>query len=483
MGDRRGVALSSKVLEAVREGRLEPLYLVHGDRVAAEPAAVRLAQALAERGDHEVEVVKRPPGLGHVLSGLKNLSLFSSGRTVVVVDSAVLADKGSAADLLDEAAAVEVGDADSDLTTEERRAAGLLFQALRLFGLDPAAGSPAAALGKLPAWALQGGKIFRARRKNRPRGKKQVADMASSLERLLEAARAAGLSGFAEGDVAELGELARGGFPEDHRIVLAESAVDFEHPLVKDLARRGALVDLGRVEAGRRGGFAGLEAIVSTLQEETGVGIARDALRELERRTLQKGEGRDREVRVDSTERFAAEYRKLASMADGSSIDRDLVEGGVEDRGDEDVWGLLDAVGEGRRGAAVDRLARILGSADDPVRTRLSIFGLLADYARHLTAVAGMARAAGVPRGEKNYKSFEARWAPKLQAKRPYGAQSPLHGLHTFRLHKAYLGASRIPSDRLERLPARVLEVETLIKGGSRQPDTVLAAFVAELAS
>ena len=475
------------MLEAVRSGRVEPLYLVRGDRVAAEPAAVRLGRALAESGEHEVEVVKRPAGLRDVLGSLRTLSLFGSGRTVVVVESAVLADKASAADLLDEAAQVEVEPGDGDLTTEERRAAGLLLQALRLFGQDPEAGAPAETLGSLPAWALQGGKRFRARRQNRPRGKKQVAEMAASLERLLAAAREAGLRGFAEGDLAELGELSRGGFPDGHRIVLAESVVDKDHPLVRDLAERGALIDLGRVSqvtrGANRGNWEGLGPIIETLAADTGVGIEGAALDELVRRTLQTGRGWNAEVKADSTERLAAEYRKLATMADGDRITRELVLEGVEDRGDQDFFGLLDAIGSGDASDATARLTRILAAADDPMATRLQLFTTLADFARLLTAVAGMARAAGVPRGVSSFDTFRNRWEQKLKQSRPYGAASPIDTkLHAYRLFKAYSAASRMSNERLGTLPVRTLETETLLKGGSRQPDTVLAAFVAELA-
>ena len=155
------------------------------------------------------------------------------------------------------AAEVDVAAVDAELTPEERRAAGLLYQALRLFGLDPEARAPEAALADLPAWALAGGRAFRARRRNRPRGKKQVAEMAERLARLLAAARAAGLAGFAEGDVAELGELARGGFPEGHRVVLAESVVDREHPLVAELAGAGSLGRSGAGRGGQRGAVRG----------------------------------------------------------------------------------------------------------------------------------------------------------------------------------------------------------------------------------
>jgi len=455
---------------------------VHGDRVVAEPAAVRIAQAIAECGGHEVEVVKRPPDLARLLGGLRTLSLFGTGRTVVVVESAVLADRSAAADLIDEAAEQTLPEPGSELSTAERRAAGCVLQALRLFGVETARGA-SAAIAALPEWALQGGRAFRAKRKNRPRGKRQVEELGDRLVAWLEAAREAELEGYAEGDAAELSELAAGRFPEGHTLVLAESSLALDHPVTRRVAERGALLDLGRVEAARRGGWEGLDTLVTTLQEETGVEIRRDARDELARRTLQSGPGRESAAKADSTERFAAEYRKLATLAAGDAIDRQLVEEGVEDRGDEDLWSLLDDIGDGNAARALHRLDRLVAAADDPVAARLGLFARLADFARNLTAVAGMARAVGVPRGESRYQTFQSRWAPKLKAPRPYGAASPLARVHDYPLHRAYLAASRLPSDLLGRLPARILEAELALKGGSRQPETVLAELVAELAT
>ena len=37
------------VLESIEAGRIRPLYLVTGDRVLAEPAAIQIGQALGQR--------------------------------------------------------------------------------------------------------------------------------------------------------------------------------------------------------------------------------------------------------------------------------------------------------------------------------------------------------------------------------------------------------------------------------------------------
>ena len=211
--------------------------------------------------------------------------------------------------------------------------------------------------------------------------------------------------------------------------------------------------------------------------------IARGAAEELARRTLrQSGGWGKRGVDAESTARFAGEYRKLAHQAGGGKITRRMVAESVEDRGEEDVWQILDAIGGGRATEALARYRRYLAGADDAMSARLSFFGLLAGFCRHLTAVAGVARLRGVPSGVANYNQFKSRWAPRLTGELEDG-KNPLAGLHPFRLHRAYLAASRMDRGVLERLPWLVLETEWRLKGESAEADVALADFMARLAS
>ena len=401
-----------------------------------------------------------------------------------------MADRNAAADLVDEAAAVlPLGVDDSnagELGGGEREAAARLVRALRLFSVDPAAGEPDAALAALPAWALEGGAAFRRGRSGRGRGKNQVAELREGLAALLAAARGAGIAGYAEGEVSELSAFAGGGAPDGHTLVLAERSADDDHPLVAGLAARGAVLRVGVLAEGRGGAWEGLELLAEELAGQTGVGIEPAALEELARRTLRgdadrKSKGADR----DSASRFAGEYRKLANLAAArgeSRIGRAMVAGAVADRGDEDVWKLLDAVGEGRADEALARLARLLAGADDPVAARLQFFALLAGFCRNLTAVRGLVELHGLRPDEGNYGRFKNALAPKLGAELTGGRRSPVAGMHPFRLHRAYLAAGRLPRGVAEKLPAWVLETELEIKGDSRDPDVALSHLVARLA-
>jgi DNA polymerase III delta subunit len=463
------------------------VVLVHGDLVLAEPAAERVAAALAEALGCASERHRRPPSLAPLLQDLRTYSLFAAAKAVLVVDSAVFADRGAAAELIDDAAEVlPVTVEDRPLSGKERQAASRLFQALHLFDLDPQAGPPERLLGELPAWAFEGGTSRRSRG-GRARGKKQAEDLRTNLAGLLEMARREGIQGAGEGDLAALADAIRGGLPEGHALILAERSVATDHPVVRLLAERKVVLGVGSVEAAERGGgWQGLDLLAAELERQTGVGIAGDALSELARRTLrQEGDRRGKGsagTDADSTARFAGEYRKLAHLASAiGKIERKLVAQSVEDRGEEDVWQLLDAVSAGRSGEALDRLHRLITGAEDPLNARLGFFSLFASFCRQLTAIRGMMRVSRIPPGEGNYARFRDRLAPALQGEVPGGGKNPLAGLHPFRLHKAYMAASRLPETVAVRLPADLLDTELQLKGESSEADTALATLVAKV--
>ncbi|MBW8874556.1 MAG: hypothetical protein JF614_06300 [Acidobacteria bacterium] len=477
-------------LSRLSRAPLPQVCLVQGDVVLAEPAAQRIARTLAQAvglPPEAVEMHRRPASLSSLLQDLRTFSLFMPGKVSLAVDSAVFADRNAAGDLIDDAAEV-VPLADSGLrplSGRERQAASRLLQALHLFDVDAQAGAPEKALGELPAWVFEGGKARRSGSGGKGRGKKQVEELRGALAGLLEAARREGLQGMGEGDLSELAEAVRGGLPPGHSLVLAESAVAADHPVVRLLQERGAVLSLGRVEADR-GSWQGLELLAGELERQTGVAITPDALTELARRTLrQESDGRGRStggVDSDSTARLAGEYRKLANLVEAEGrIDRKLVEQTVEDRGEEDVWQLLDAIAAGRGGEALDRLHRLIGSAEDALAARLTFFSLLSSFCRQLVAIRGMMRVARVPAGEPNYARFKSQHAPALQGEIPIGGKNPLAGLHPFRLHRAYLAASRLPEPFLARLPSDLLDTELQIKGESGEADVALARLVARL--
>jgi DNA polymerase III delta subunit len=427
----------------------------------------------------EPRFVRRPDEIADVAADLRTFSLFSEGKVVAVVESGVFADRATAAELFDDVRqqlpwSGEAG----DLSGRARDAAARLLQVLRLFDLDPGQLGFERALAALPDSLLLG-KATRGGAKS----KSGAEEVRAGLLPLLAAAVGSGLRGLGESAASLVADLVRDGLPDRHALVLIESAVAEAHPLREALARREAVAFAGELTA-EKGKFEGLEALVAELERETGAGIERAALDALARRTL-RSEGASfgkTEIDPDSTARFAGEYRKLAALSGGATIRAAQVAQNVEDRGQEDVFQLLEAIGSGRPAEALARLDRYLGGAEDPVAGRLQFFGLLAGFCRHMVAIRGIAAAVGVPTGERDYSRFKARWVGKLQGEIPGLSKNPLAGLNPYRLYKEYLAACRVPATTLETLPSRVLETERRLKGDSGDPDAALAALILAIA-
>jgi DNA polymerase III delta subunit len=469
-----------RLLEAARAGGLPPVVLVRGDRVLAEPAARRLAAALGGLWGVEPSETRHPGDLAAVVDDLRTYSLFGTGKLVLAIETGILADRAAAADLLAELREALPWPGGEPLAGKTRDAALRLLQALRLFDLDPAAG--ARSLAGLPDAALVGGRV--------KGGKAAAEELRAQLEPLLAAALAAGLRGIGESELTLVSDALRDGLPERHVLVLVESAAPENHPLVATLGRRGAVVDAGRLEAAARGGgVVGLDRLAEELARETGTRIRREALDELARRTLRAEDfrrgGERGAIEADSTARLAAEYRKLATGTGGRAIELQDVGAQVEDRGDQDVWAIFDAIGAGRAGEALAGLERRLDGAEDRTAARLEFFSLLAGYARQLAAIRGLARATGAyaaGRAETSYPRFKERVAPSLQGRVEGLEKNPLAGIHEFRLHRAYLAAWRFSESEAARLPALVLATELRLKGDSGDPDAALAELVVRLA-
>jgi DNA polymerase III delta subunit len=470
-----------RVLERIKGGSSSPLFLVAGESVLAESSGQRIAAALASPLGARVETYRRPADLREIFADLRTFSLFGSAKVILVIESAVLSDRSAAAYLIDQAAEALPLAEGAELRSREREAAGRLLQVLRLFDADGSSASSREILQTLPGWVFEGGSVPGSKRKKRRRPKEQAESLVEQLEALLDLARRENLRGWAETDAADLGTVLKDGFPEGHFLVLCEAAVASDHPVVKSLKKADCLVEVAAVTFDQRGNWSGVNDLVAEFESETKCGIDRDAVEELVRRTLKQepgwGKGA-RSARADTTTRFAAEFRKLSLLAADGRITAALVRDAVKDRGEEDLWAILDAVGAGRSDEALSRLRRKIDGAEDSMSERLGFFSQLATFCRHLAAISGMAQATGMPLNERNYNRFKSDLASQLQGPVPGTEVSLLASLHPYRLHRAYLAASRFSSAELRRLPAVVLETEMRLKGESANPDAALAHLV-----
>jgi hypothetical protein len=404
-----------------------------------------------------------------IFDDLATYALFGGGKVRVVVDPVLLVGKGLVAELVAEARESAGGAAAvGALAGDQRTGALALLRALRLQGIDPLEGPPDAVIELLPKEAFG-------------RKSKGLAEAKAELAALLAAARRDGLVGWGDEAVERLATLVSSGLPRGHHLVLVERAVEAENPVVQTLDRLGAVVRLATVGAGRDGAWSGVNELAAELEQQTGAGIDHEALQELARRTLRTpGQRGQAGADVDSTARFAGEYRKLAGLSGGRAISRELVARTVADRGEEDVWKILDAVAEGRPAEAIGRLRRRLDTAEDRVGERLAIFSLLGSFCRQLVAIRGATDLLGL-RPERNYNRFKDSVAPKLQGPLPGVGENPLAGLHPFRLHRATQAALGLDRVAAARLPGKLLDTELALKGESGEPEIALVAFLADL--
>ncbi len=477
-------------VERIEGDDRQPLYLVIGEEVQAIREGTRIAEALASAAGCEVTVRNGASGaeLGSILADLFTYSLFEPAKIALVSGSAVFADRDAAADLIDEAAKAVVDDSGAvrplsdPLSSAERVAAGRLLQVLRLFGTGPLEGGAEEPISALPDWVLSGGKNYR-KGGRRGRLKKQKTELRKGLAALLGAARAEDLSGWSEGNLAELDRAAEGGLPEGHALVLVERSVDRDHPIVRRLGEREAAFAFDTLGLDRKGNPTGLDPIVAELARETGVSIDRAAAAELARRTLRTEGWGASEADAASAARFAAEYRKLAAgMPKGAGrINRDAVEESVVDRGEQDVWAVFNAMDSQKPGAAVAALRRYFDSAADPRGERFRFLSLLAGRCQQLVAVHGIAMAHGLPEAG-NFNGFKARVLPKLMAEWPDTTKKPtpwpLFNLYTAAM--ARRGPEAVAA--MGELPWKVLETELRLRGGTSEDDAALEALVLAVA-
>ena len=449
------------------------MLVVRGDLALAVPAAEKLVAALAAEWGVEPVRVRRPGELDGLAGDLRTYSMFAPGKLVVATATGALADRDAAAELMKEVEPVSVGSG-AELEGGAKESALRLLQVIRLHDLDPAGASPETVLAALPD-AVFGGKKAGAAEKAR-----------AELAPLLAAAVEAGLTGVGTGEASILADLVRDGLPERHLLLLVESAVAGQHPLVAALERRDAIVDAGRLEVEKGGHVAGLDRLFAELGRETGVAIAAEAARELARRTLRPEDARrggdPTAIDADSVARLSGEFRKLASLTGGKSIGIELVEENVDDRGREDGFKIPNALADGDAAAALGEIARRVRGADDPIAERLLLFGQIAKFARDLVAVHGLIAASGVEAGVTSYPRFKERIAPALKGKLEGVASNPFSRTHEFPLQRLYLAAGRRDGARLARLPALLLETERRIKGDADDPDAALALLAVEIA-
>ncbi len=366
--------------KAIAAGRLQPVYLVHGSRALAEPSGLRLAEALGKALGCAPQVVRRPDEIADVAADLRTFSLFADGKVVAVVESGVFADRATAATLFEEVRQqLPWSGGPDDLSGKARDAATRLLQVLRLFDLDPAALGFERAIAALPE-ALLAGKAARG-------GGKGKGGVGGDPGRAPAAARGGGRVGPARtrrerrfaGRRSRARRSAGAPRPGADRERRRRRAIRSSRR--SPAARRS--LSPARSRAGKQGGFDGLPALAGEL-------AARDRRGDRSRRARRRWRSgpcasrrglrrQGREIDADSMARFAGEYRKLAALSGGATIQ--LAPGREERRGSRPGGRLPDARRDRRRprrGGARAGSSAISAAPRIPLAARLHVLRQLA---------------------------------------------------------------------------------------------------------
>jgi len=169
-------------------------------------------------------------------------------------------------------------------------------------------------------------------------------------------------------------------------------------------------------------------------------------------------------------------------MPDGSRpIDRATVEEFVVDRGEENVWDVINAIEDQRLDRALALLRRYLDSSNDRARTRFSFLSLLAGRCQQLIVVHGVAMTQSLP-DVSSFAAFRSRVLRQLTAEMPPAARKtkpyPL-----FRIYRAAMARSSPEmTTALADLPWRILETEVRLRDGASDGDLALEALVGVVA-
>jgi DNA polymerase III delta subunit len=261
--------------------------------------------------------------------------------------------------------------------------------------------------------------------------------------------------------------------------VLLATAVDPPKgsDLLSELERRGILWDI-RSEKTDRGALLARRGAAAA--RERGVAIEAPALEWLRRAT-------DEDPRL-----FSAELDKLLEWAGrGGRVTRADAVAQVEDRGAEDVYAFLDALGRRGSGEALERLERLLSGrpirmgkerevdADDPF---LMLFSVLVGELRKMLYVRSRLEEAGV-RGfgaETSYQSYASRIHDALAEPVAPFSESPMSSGKPFGWYKVATRSVRYRVDELVGALRRAAEVDAALKESAASAE-LLAGFVAGL--
>lgn len=399
-----------KVLEQVEQGRIYPVYLLHGEDYLVKSALAELTELLvpeSQRSTNLQVVDGSQADFRQILDSVNTFALFGGRKVVVVHDCRIFYTRADLPALVSKSKeAHEAGDLD--------RAARLLLEVLGYAGwslADVAAGAWREIPGDLwhQTMGLEKDQV-------EVEWLEQVADHASNSEKEIPSQT---------DDSSLLEQALQEGFPSEQCLLLITDKVDKRRNLYRFMGEKGIVVDFSVISGSSRKARSQQESVLRNLAQETlaavGKTIEPEALSLLVERT------------GFNLWALKTQLEKLISfVGDETLVTREQVEDMSGQFREEALYELNNAVTERDCEAALLVLNRLLDQNYHP----LQVLASLATEIRRLLVAREFIEdhLANGLKQNISYGSFQKTILPIVEEKTEKG--SPLARLHPFALHQ-----------------------------------------------
>lgn len=444
-----------KVLAQAEEGRMAPLYLLHGEDYLVKSALAQLTEILVPESQRStnLEIIDgNQADFRQILDSINTFALFGGRKVVVVQDCRLFYSRANLPSLYAKSKeAHQAGDMET--------AARFLLEVLAYAGwsLGEVAGG---SWQEIPADVWQQTTGVR----------QEVAEM-EWLEQVVEQANASGMEIPRQSDDGSiLEEALHQGFPADHCLVLATDTVDKRRSLYRSIEEQGVVVDFSVAAGSSRQARTQQERVLREQTHEilatAGKTIEAEALSVLLERT------------GFNLWALKTQVEKLISfVGDHAQITLEHVEGMCDQFREEALYELNNAVTARDCQSGLLFLNRLLDQNYHP----LQLLASLANEIRRLLTAREFIddHLQGSLDPKISYGGFQKVILPLIKEKSDKG--SPLKTMHPFALHKTMVRSTTFQTEELINCLQHFFNADVTLKTSGLADRTVMESLIIRL--